>query len=123
MTNTSAPTATDRDWVDAGQNISSYPEMFEYLSQVRAAVHHMHTGIQRAAHGALTGRSWIDSFPIDEDADTDLNMTVTPPGMTAKDTLYRQALDTLLGALETADRAALAAWLADVNRLDPERRA
>ena len=31
--------------------------------------------------------------------------------------------DTLLAALDTAERASLAAWLADVNRLDPERTA
>jgi hypothetical protein len=117
-------TSTDRDWVDAGQDISSYPEMFEYLSQLRAAVHNMHTGLQRAAHGTLTGRSWVTDFPVDpDDTDAALNMTVVPPGMTAKDAMYRQALDTLLAALDTADRAALAAWLAHVNTLDPGRKA
>ncbi|HEY1158862.1 MAG TPA: hypothetical protein VGE95_21580 [Arthrobacter sp.] len=116
-------TSTDHDWVDAGQQITSYPEMFEYLSQVLSAVRNMRTGIQRATHGTLTGRAWINDFPIGEDSDVELNMTVTPPGMTAKDAMYRQAIDTLLAALDTVDRAALGAWLADVNRLDPNRTA
>ncbi len=116
-------TSTDHDWVDKGQTISSYGDMFEYLSEIRAAVRSMHTGVQRAALGTLTGTSWVSQFPISEDADVDLNMTVTPSGMTAKDALYRQAIDTLLAALEAADRAALGAWLADVNRRNPERTA
>jgi hypothetical protein len=120
MTDTFA--SIDHDWVDAGQEISSPEQMFEYLSQIRAMVHNMHTGLHRAAYGALKGRSWVDDFPVDgEEIAGMLNMTVVPPGMPAKDAMHRQALDTLLSALDAVDRAALGAWLSHVNAQDPNR--
>lgn len=122
MTDTFA--SIEYDWVDAGQEISSPEQMFEYLAQLRAMVHNMHTGLSRAAHGALEGRSWMNDFPAEyEEIAHKLNMTVVPSGMAAKDAMYRQALDTLLAALDAADRAALGAWLSHVNAKDPNRTA
>jgi hypothetical protein len=116
-------TAIEYDWVDAGQEISSPEEMFEYLSKLRAMVHNMSTGLSRASYGALEGRPWLSERPDPDDVASMLNMTVAPAGMAAKDAMYRQALDALQAALDAADRASLAAWLAHVTMKDPDRKA
>ncbi|MGW5696830.1 hypothetical protein ACWEWX_39915 [Streptomyces asiaticus] len=116
----------DDTWVEQGQKISSTDELREYVAAIRAEVHHMQTGLARAAAGALQGRSWLDT-PGDERANhadvlhEQLDMTVTPTGMAAKDAVYRQSLAALLVALDAVDRATLTAWLADINAQDPDR--
>ncbi|MCX4911913.1 hypothetical protein [Streptomyces sp. NBC_00878] len=116
----------DDDWVETGEKVSSGAELREYVSDLRAAVHHMQTGLGRAASGALSGRSWIDT-PGEERPNHDgllreqLDMTATPSGMSAKDAVYRQSLAALLIALDAADRATLTVWLADINAQDPDR--
>lgn len=118
----------DQDWIDKGQEISTTDELREYVAALRADVHHMQTGLARAAWGALTGRSWYDT-PGEERPDHDdflcdyLDMTVTPNGMAAKDATFRQSLAGLLVALDAVDRASLTAWLAQIAAADPERRA
>lgn len=116
----------DDTWVEQGQKISSTGELREYVSAIRAEVHHMQTGLARAAAGALGGRSWLDT-PGDERANhadvlrEQLDMTVTPTGTAAKDAVYRQSLAALLVALDAVDRATLTTWLADINAQDPNR--
>jgi hypothetical protein len=113
-------------WVEQGQTISTPNELREYIAAIRSEVHHMQTGLSRAAAGALAGRSWEDT-PGDERVNHDdllrehLDMTVTPTGMAAKDAVYRQALAALLVALDAVDRATLTAWLADINAQNPTR--
>lgn len=117
---------SDDDWVETGEKVSSAEELREYVSELRATVHHMQTGLVRAATGALAGRSWIDT-PGEERANHDdglreqLDMTVTPSGMAAKDAVYRQSLAALVVALDAVDRATLTVWLADINGQDPDR--
>ena len=115
------------EWVEHGQKISSAEELREYVTRIRAEVSAMQSGLSRAAFGALTGRAWIDSLgkrlSVQDMLHEHLEMTVTPPGLAAKDAVYRQSLATLLAALETVDRATLAAWLADVSAQDPNRTA
>jgi len=116
---------TDDTWIEQGQEISTTADLREYVAEIRAEVSHMQTGL-RAAFGALTSRSWLDTPGDDRPADIlgeHLEMTVTPAGMAAKDALYRQALAALVVALDAVDRATLTAWMADVNAQDPNRRA
>ncbi|MFC8237277.1 hypothetical protein [Streptomyces sp. NPDC057284] len=86
----------------------------------------MQTGLGRAVWGVLKGRSWLDT-PGDERFDHadflrgQLDMTVIPAGMTAKDAVYRQSLAAPLVALDAVDHAALSAWLVGVNAKDPDR--
>ncbi|MER6605649.1 hypothetical protein ABT282_06980 [Streptomyces sp. NPDC000927] len=116
----------DDTWIEQGQQISNTNELREYIADIRASAHHMQTGLARAAWGALNGYSW-DNTPYSERVKheefvrQDLDMTVPPSGMTARDALYRQSITALLAALDTVDRATLAAWLADVNAQDPDR--
>ncbi|MFD8516551.1 hypothetical protein ACFV27_37105 [Streptomyces antimycoticus] len=116
----------DDTWIEQGQKISNASELREYVAAIRAEVHHMQTGLARAAAGALNGRSWLDT-PGDERAShgdvlhEQLDMTVTPAGMAAKDAVYRQSLAALLVALEAVDRATLTVWLADISAKDPNR--
>lgn len=117
---------TDDTWIERGQEISTTADLREYVAQIRAAASHMQVGLQRAAFGALTGTSWLDTPGGDRPADVlgeHLEMTVTPAGTTARDAVYRQALAALLVALDAVDRATLTAWLADVNVRDPDREA
>lgn len=117
---------TDDTWVEQGQEISATADLREYVAALRAEVSHMQTGLQRAAFGALTGRSWLDT-PGDDRPDNvlgdHLEMTVTPAGMAARDAVYRQSLAALVVALDAVDRATLTTWLADINAQDPERKA
>ncbi|WP_371794071.1 hypothetical protein [Streptomyces sp. NBC_01718] len=116
----------DDTWVERGQQIGITSELREYVAAIRAEVQHMQTGLGRAVWGVLKGRSWLDT-PGDERFDHadflrgQLDMTVIPAGMAAKDAVYRQSLAALLIALDAVDRAALTAWLADVNAKDPDR--
>ena len=116
----------DDTWVERGQEISNTNELREYVSAIRGHVHHMQTGLSRAAWGALNGQCWEDT-PGDKHVDYDdllrehLDMTVTPTGMAAKDAVYRQSLAALLVALDAVDRATLTVWLADINAKDPDR--
>ena len=116
----------DDTWIEQGQNINSTNELREYVAAIRSEAHHMQTGLGRAAAGALAGRSWNDT-PSDERINHDdllrehLDMTVTPTGTAAKDAVYRQALASLLVALDAVDRATLTVWLADINAQDPNR--
>uniref|UniRef100_UPI002F919095 hypothetical protein n=1 Tax=Streptomyces virginiae TaxID=1961 RepID=UPI002F919095 len=127
MTDTTISIAEDT-WVEAGQEVNSPEQLREYVAQLRAAVSHMQTGLGRAAWGALTGRSWLDT-PADETPNVPdilsqhLEMTVTPAGTTAKDATYRQSLAALLVALDAVDRATLTVWLAQTAAQDPDRRA
>lgn len=114
----------DDDWVERGMEISTTADLREYVAAIRAEVSHMQTGLQRAAYGALTGRSWLDTPAVERPGDVigeHLEMTVTPAGMTARDAVYRQSLATLVVALDAVDRATLTTWLADVNAQDPDR--
>ncbi|CAL9668774.1 hypothetical protein SUDANB145_07304 (plasmid) [Streptomyces sp. enrichment culture] len=116
----------DDTWIEQGQNISTPNELREYIAALRAEVHHMQTGLARAAAGALSGRAW-NNTPGDERPNHDdllrdhLDMTATPTGMAAKDAVYRQSLAALLVALDAVDRATLTVWLADINAKDPNR--
>jgi hypothetical protein len=118
------------DWTETGQEISNPSELLEYLSRIRAEASHMGTGLARGYWGATNAQAWIDGHRSDgvkplsaaEIAES-LDMTVTPPGITALHATYRQALAGLLAALEAVDQAALTAWLAHVAVLDPDRRA
>ncbi|MFH8387720.1 hypothetical protein ACH4E7_43745 [Kitasatospora sp. NPDC018058] len=127
MTDTTIPAVEDT-WVEQGQEISTPEQLQQYVSQLRAAASHMQTGLGRAAWGALTGRSWLDT-PGDERPNVPtilsehLEMTVTPAGMTATDATLRQSLATLLVALDAVDRATLTTWLAQVAAQDPNRTA
>ncbi|MGW4028227.1 hypothetical protein ACWEFL_02725 [Streptomyces sp. NPDC004838] len=119
---------SDDAWIETGQTISSADELREYVSALRAHVHHMQTGVARAAAGALTGRSWLDTPGSERPDHADflhehLDMTVTPAGMTARDAVYRQSLAALITALDAVDRATLTVWLADIAQADPDRRA
>lgn len=115
------------DWTETGNSITTMGELLEFLTLVRAEAHHMRVGLSRAAWGALNGRAWDDtpaegqSRPDDEDILAGLNMTVTPVGTTAKDATLRNSLAALITALDTADHAALTAWLAHVAAQDPDR--
>lgn len=115
------------EWTDTGNEISTMGELSEFVTLLRAEVHHMRVGLSRAAWGALNGRPWIkapaegESRPNDEDILSALNMTVTPVGTTAKDAVLRNSLATLLAALDAADHAALTVWLARVSAEDPNR--
>lgn len=114
----------DDDWVERGQEISTTTDLREYVAAIRAEVSHMQTGLQRAAYGALTGRSWLDTPGDDRPHNIlgdHLEMTVTPAGMAAKDAVYRQSLAALLVALDAADRATLTVWLAEISAQDPDR--
>ncbi|MGV9427094.1 hypothetical protein ACWDO7_22760 [Streptomyces sp. NPDC003656] len=117
------------DWIDEGNAVSSMPELKRFTATLHTEVHHMRTALARAAWGALNGAAWSDdpgkdrAWPNAEDILGHLRMSVVPPGTTAKEATYRQALATLLGALETVDEAALTVWLASVNAEDPHRRA
>jgi hypothetical protein len=117
---------TDDTWVERGQEISTTTDLREYIAQMRAEISHMHTGVLRAAHGALTGRSWLDTPGDERPADIvaeHLEMTVTPAGMLAKDAALRQSLAVLVAALDATDRATLTAWLAEIAATDPHRTA
>lgn len=119
---------TDDTWVEQGQEVRSTKELREYVAQLRATVSHMHTGLGRAAWGALNGQSWLDTPGGERPTVSDLlsehlEMTATPAGMTARDAVYRQSLAALVVALDAVDRATLTAWLADINVQDPERKA
>lgn len=117
---------TDDTWIEQGQEISTTADLREYIAAIRGEVSHMQTGLQRAAYGALTGRSWLDIPVDDRPADIlgkHLEMTATPAGMAARDAVFRQALATLVAALDAVDRATLTAWLADINAKDSDRRA
>ena len=115
------------EWTDCGNEIADMGGLSEYVSLLRAEVHHMRVGLSRAAWGALNGRAWLappaegESRPSDEDILGALDMTVTPAGTTAKDATLRNSLVTLLAALDAADHAALTVWLARVNAQDPEK--
>ncbi|WP_327419719.1 hypothetical protein [Streptomyces sp. NBC_01233] len=127
MTDSTITVAEDT-WVEAGQEISTPEELRVYVAQLRSTVLHMQSGLGRAAWGALTGRSWIDTPATERQNVPDiisdhLEMTVTPAGTTAKDATYRQSLATLLGALEAVDRATLTVWLAQAAVHDPDQRA
>lgn len=75
----------DGTWVEQGQTIGTTNELREYIAAIRAEVHHMQTGLERAAWGVLKGRSWLDT-PRDErfnHADVlreQLDMSVPRPG-------------------------------------------
>ncbi|MEU3221199.1 hypothetical protein [Streptomyces sp. NPDC006971] len=115
---------TDDTWVERGHEISTTADLREYVAEIRAEVSHMQTGLQRAAYGAFTGRSWLDAPEGELPADIvgeHLEMTVTPAGMTARDAVYRQSLAALVVALDAVDRATLTAWLADINAREPDR--
>lgn len=115
----------DDVWVEAGQTVSSPDELREYVAHLRSVVHHMHTGLARAAWGALQGQAWgeraLAEQPLKEDILEAFSMTVTPSGMAAKDATYRQAVGSLLAALETVDHATLTVWLAQISAADPNR--
>jgi hypothetical protein len=117
------------EWTDTGNEISTMRELSEFVTLLRAEVHHMRVGLSRAAWGALNGQPWIktpaegESRPNDEDILSALDMTVTPAGTTAKDATLRHSLATLLAALDAADHAALTVWLAKVTAEDPNRTA
>lgn len=117
------------EWTDTGNEISSMGELSEFVSLLRAEVHHMRVGLSRAAWGALNGQPWLkppaegESRPNDEDILRALDMSVTPAGTTAKEATLRHSLATLLAALDAADHAALTVWLAKVNEQDPNRTA
>jgi hypothetical protein len=117
------------EWTDTGNEISTMGELSEFVTLLRAEVHHMRVGLSRAAWGALNERPWIktpaegQSRPNDEDILHALNMTVTPAGTAAKDATLRNSLATLLVALDAVDHAALTVWLARVNAEDPDRTA
>lgn len=117
----------DDAWIEAGQSVSSPDEFREYVAHLRSVAHHMHTGLTRAAWGALQGQAWgdrpIEEQPLHEDILDALSMTVTPSGMAAKDATYRQAVGSLLAALETVDHATLTVWLAQTSAADPNRKA
>ncbi|MFF6860308.1 hypothetical protein ACFY9H_33625 [Streptomyces bacillaris] len=113
-------------WVERGHEISASEELREYVAEIRGQISHMQTGLTRAAFGAVTGRSWIDTPGDERPRDVlgdHLEMTVIPAGTSARDAVHRQALAALVAALDAADRAALTAWLAEVNRVDPDRQA
>ncbi|MER8030703.1 hypothetical protein ABTZ78_17290 [Streptomyces bauhiniae] len=118
---------TMTDWIDEGNAVGSLPDLKRLTTALNAEIHHMRTALARAAWGALNGAPWTDdpgddrARPKVEDVLDRLRMSVVPPGMTAKEATYRQALAALLGALETADEAALTVWLAGVNAEDPHR--
>ncbi|MFI7096739.1 hypothetical protein [Streptomyces lydicus] len=117
---------TDDTWVEQGQEISSANGLREYVAEIRAQVSHMQTGLSRAAWGALQGRSWIDTPGGERPNYQDLlrehlDMTCTPPGITAKDAVYRQSLAALLVALDAVDRATLTTWIAEISAQDPNR--
>lgn len=80
---------TDDTWVEAGQVVQTHDELREYVAAVRAVVHHMHTGLTRAAWGALQGQAWgdraLEEQPLHEDILEAFSMTITPSGMAAKD--------------------------------------
>ncbi|MEU8623179.1 hypothetical protein [Streptomyces sp. NPDC048623] len=127
MTDTTIPTAEDT-WVEQGQEVSSPEELREYVAQLRAAVSHMHTGLGRAAYGALKGHPWLETPPgellnVPEILRQHLEMTITPAGTTAKDATFRQSLAALLVALDAVDRATLTVWLAQTAAQDPDRTA
>jgi hypothetical protein len=116
-------------WTDRGNTISTPDDLRAFVSQMRAGLANMTSGLSRAAYGTLHGRPWLEA-PADgavrpnfDDTLRDLDMSVVPPGMTARDATHRQALAGLLAALAAADSAALTAWLACVNADDPDRRA
>ena len=117
------------EWTDTGNEISTMGELSEFVTLLRAEVHHMRVGLSRAAWGALNGRPWVkapaegESRPDDEDILRALDMTVTPAGTTAKDATLRHSLATLLAALDAADHAALTVWLARVASDSPDRTA
>jgi hypothetical protein len=117
------------EWTDTGNEISDMGQLSEFVTLLRAEVHHMRVGLSRAAWGALNGQPWIktpaegESRPNDEDILHALDMTVTPAGTTAKDATLRHSLAALLTALDAADHAALTVWLARVASEDPNRTA
>lgn len=117
----------DDVWIEAGQTVSSPDELREYVAHLRAVAHHMHTGLTRAAWGALQGHAWgkrpLEEQPLPEDILEAFSMTITPSGMAAKEAVYRQSIGSLLAALEAVDQATLTAWLAQVNAADPHRTA
>ncbi|GGU11425.1 hypothetical protein [Streptomyces lateritius] len=117
----------DDVWIEAGQTVSSPDELREYIAHLRTVAHHMHTGLTRAAWGALQGQAWgeraIEEQPLSEDILEAFSMTITPSGMAAKDAVYRQSIGTLLATLEAVDQATLTAWLAQINAADPDRKA
>lgn len=119
---------TEDTWVEQGQEVYTPQQLREYVSQIRAAVSHMHTGLGRAAFGALNGRSWLDTptddrLNVSEILSERLEMTVTPAGTTATDATFRQSLAALLAALDAVDRATLTTWLAEIAAQEPNRTA
>ncbi|MFF0394129.1 hypothetical protein ACFYS8_36295 [Kitasatospora sp. NPDC004615] len=124
---TEPTTATTEDtWVERGQEIDSPDRLRDYVAEIRATASHMQTGLGRAAWGALTGRSWLETPNrpgVPEILGEHLEMTITPPGTTAADATLRQSLATLLVALDAVDRATLTVWLAHVAAKDPARTA
>lgn len=116
------------DWTEIGQQINNPSELLEYLSRIRAEAGHMGTGLARGYWGATNGQAWIDRSngvkpPTAAEITESLDMTATPPGITALHATYRQSLAGLLAALEAVDKAALAAWLAHVAVVAPNRTA
>lgn len=113
-------------WVERGHEISTAEELREYISEIRGEISHMRTGLTRAAFGAVTGLSWIDTPSGQRSGDVlgeHLEMTVTPAGTAAREAVHRQALATLVAALDAVDRATLTVWLAEVNRVNPDWKA
>ncbi|MDT0435636.1 MULTISPECIES: hypothetical protein [Streptomyces] len=122
-------TSDRTDWVDHGGTVRSMDELHHLVARMGTDVHHMRTGLARAAWGALRGRAW-SADPVDgqarpsaEDVLGSLRMRITPAGMTAKEAAMRQSLATLLAALDAVDEATLTVWLARISASDPYRTA
>ncbi|MFI1535542.1 hypothetical protein [Streptomyces anandii] len=117
------------DWITAGNDTCTPDGLLQLISEAGVHVREMQTALTRAAWGALNGRAWIappaegEARPNGDEILHSLDMTVTPPGTTAKDAAFRQSLASLLAALDAVDRAVLTAWLAHLTARDPERRA
>lgn len=117
------------DTVDAlirrGGEVFTTDDLMEYISDLRSLLTGIDTGLGRAAWGAVGGLCWADA-PADErlsamDMLETLDMTITPAGMTARDALFRQSLAALHAVLRAADGAALTAWIAHINDLNPDK--
>ncbi|MFJ4787590.1 hypothetical protein [Streptomyces sp. NPDC088794] len=114
-------------WVDDGNTVRTAAELQELVGAMRADVHHMRTGLARAAWGALHGQPWANA-PVEGGVRPDaeavleqLRMSVVPAGMTAKEATHRQSLAVLLTALDAVDEASLVVWLAGVTVDNPNR--
>ncbi|MFJ8006106.1 hypothetical protein [Streptomyces fagopyri] len=115
------------DWTGTANEIDGAGGLFALVAKANSEIRTIRVAISRAAWGALNGRAWItepaegESRPTDDEVLQLLDMTVTPPGTTARDAVYRQSLATLITALDAVDSAALGAWLAHVNAENPNR--